>query len=63
MSAENTVIDLSTGDVAIAAGLVLISGGISLALKLNMEKSWPLLPSGQWPSFFSSVSFSRRSLR
>ncbi len=42
MSAENTVIDLSTGDVAIAAGLVLISGGISLALKLNMEKKLAL---------------------
>ncbi len=42
MSVENSVIDLSAGDVMIAAGLVLISGGISVALKLNMEKKLAL---------------------
>lgn len=42
MQAENTVIDLSTGDVAVAASLVLVSGGISLALKLGIEKKLAL---------------------
>jgi len=37
MPVENSVIDLSTTDVMIAAALVLISGGISVALKLKME--------------------------
>lgn len=53
MPVENSVIDLSAGDVMIAAGLVLISGGISVALKLNMEKNWLWPPSAPLPSFFS----------
>ncbi len=42
MSPENAVIDLSAGDVAISAALVLVSGGISIALKLGMEKKLAL---------------------
>lgn len=42
MSAENTVIDLGTLDVAVAASLVLVSGAISLALRLKMEKKLAL---------------------
>lgn len=36
---ESQYIDLGSGQVALAAALILINGGISLALKLNLEKS------------------------
>lgn len=38
MPAENAVINLTPTDLAISAGLILTSAGISLALKLKMEK-------------------------
>jgi len=42
MTGDNTVIDLSVTDMAVAASLVLVSVGISIALKLNMEKKLAL---------------------
>lgn len=38
MSAENAVINLSPLDVAVAAGLVLVSAGVSAVLKLGMGR-------------------------
>ncbi|PIE51861.1 iron export ABC transporter permease subunit FetB [Candidatus Fermentibacteria bacterium] len=38
MFAESTAVNLTASDIALSAGLVLVSAGISLAMKLKMEK-------------------------